>query len=116
VAYGLKKEISETFLSSQFRIIEIYKELKLTDKIKEKQLCNASELSQYLISKQTDPFLKMKTPSIASTDVDYKIAELICTLSKRKIISDVDFLVKEFNVNFVTNYVGFRLIFAFKIF
>lgn len=94
-------------MTSQFRIIEIYKELKLTDKIKEKQLCNADELSQFLISKTTDPYLKLKTPSLNGSYNDYQIAELICKLSKRKIISDVDFFVKEFNVNFVTNYVSF---------
>ena len=40
----------------------------------------------------------------------YNLASILCQIPKRKLISDFSFIIKEFNVSAITNYVIIYLI------
>ena len=47
----------------------------------------------------------------------YNLAKLLCTVSKKKLISDSNSIIKEFNISAITNYVNFnfnQIIFPFN--
>jgi hypothetical protein len=83
VAYGLSSGTSTVFLNSEIRILEIYKELKFTDKLKEKDLSDPNELTRYLISNNSDIYKKKDNVSLVAANEDYQVSTLICNLSKR---------------------------------
>ena len=111
VYYGLNDDTSTALLNSQIKILEIYKELKFTDKLKEKDLCDPLELVKYLVSNNTNVYLKPSENELLSKNVslvnkdDLEISSVICGLSKRKVLSDADFLFKEINMDIIANYV-----------
>ena len=118
VDYGLTSSTSSTFLNAEIRILEIYKELKFSDKLKEKDLCDPLQLIKFLISNSTNIYSKPTDNEILSTNSsyinknDYEISKMICGLSKRKVLSDADFLFKEINMDIIANYVN--IYFSFK--
>ena len=134
-AYGLSETITDSYLSSKIKIIEIYKVLNFSSKIKEKSLCNPLETMGYflgepyfiqganatinslagyvnatiMLNQTISPNLvyllnALKNMS-ASQLADYRMASKICEIPKRQLISDSDFLTKELNIQFLTNYV-----------
>jgi hypothetical protein len=85
--------------------------LNFTDKLREKELCDPNEAVQYIIAENKTLFKKNKTD--ADMDIfnkeqakNLQASKLICSLSKRKLISDVDFLSKEIKINMLSNYVS----------
>ena len=107
----MNESTSTVFLNSQIRILEIYKELKFTDKLKEKDLCEPMEIIKHIVSNKTDVYEKQTENDILFKNTtanknDYEISKMICNLSKRKIISDAEFLFKEINIDIIANYVN----------
>lgn len=140
--YGLDERISDAYLSSKIKIIEvshwrfgiwtkknlvwcltifnfikIYKVLNFSSKIKEKNLCTPMTAMSNLIassyfnnSQQLNDLLNTSpNPAVRNLTntqlVNYNMANLVCSIPKRQIISDADFLFKQLNISFFTNYV-----------
>nr|UOU03310.1 ATP-binding cassette subfamily A1-like 3 [Brachionus rubens] len=110
--YGLNDEISESFLQSKIKIIEIYKFLNFSSSIKEKNVCDPMKAMSYIkaskyfyknVSFDSDPFLLDKNLTYDEI-ANYNLASLVCKIPKRKLINDGDFLSKQINVSFISNY------------
>ena len=84
----------------------------MTDKIKEKDLCDPNDILPFIIANQSRPHRKKSEVETQIKDKknNLAISKLICQMSKRKVISDMDFLIKEINVRMITNYVSSLLI------
>nr|QNH67915.1 ATP-binding cassette transporter subfamily A member 1-like protein X3 [Brachionus plicatilis] len=111
--YGLSDEISESFLNSKIKIIEIYKFLNFSSSIKEKNLCDPLKAMSYIKASAyfyQDPiYFDKESAQIFKNfskeeNSNYNLADLICKLPKRKLINDADLLSKQINVSFISNY------------
>lgn len=79
---------------------KIYKVLNFSSKIKEKSLCNPNEAMQYLIASS---YFNTNGDQNAA---NFNLASSICTrIPKRKFVSDLDFLAKQINIAYFSNYV-----------
>ncbi|CAF0899716.1 unnamed protein product, partial [Brachionus calyciflorus] len=110
--YGLNDDISESFLQSKIKIIEIYKFLNFSSSIKEKYLCDPLKTMSYVkassffyknVTFESDPNLMNKNFTYDEI-ANYNLASLVCKIPKRKLINDGDLLSKQINVSFLSNY------------
>ena len=68
--------------------------------------------STNVYSKPNDNEILSKNSSYINKN-DYEISKMICGLSKRKVLSDADFLFKEINMDIIANYVNIYNIYIF---
>jgi hypothetical protein len=133
--YGLSEPITGAYLASKIKIIEIYKVLNFSSKIKERNLCEPLEAMSFFVA--NDYFVRDGNSSIKSlvnkvnitiysnktvnmSDIymlanlrnmsaqrlaDYRMASKLCRIPKRSLISDADYLSKEVNIPYISNYV-----------
>lgn len=74
--------------------------LNFSSKIKQKSLCNPRDAMQYLIGSG------YFNSSASQLDADFNLASSICgRIPKRKFIGDLDFLAKQVNIAYFSNYV-----------
>jgi hypothetical protein len=133
--YGLSDPITDAYLASKIKIIEIYKVLNFSSKIKERNLCEPLEAMSFFVSNDyfvrdgnstikslvkkinmtiysnmtvnmSDIYLLAKLRNMSAQHLgDYDMASKLCKIPKRQLISDADYLSKEINIPFISNYV-----------
>jgi hypothetical protein len=98
--------------------------LNFSSKLKEKYLCNVVEAAQFFKANdyfyQKNPninltiFMNNNKTSLPSREqiANYNLASVICKVSKRQLISDVDFFSREINYGSISNYVIFIINFV----
>lgn len=93
--------------------------LNFSSKLKEKYLCNEADAVQFLKANdyfyQKNPNLNLsiftnnnKTTAMTTAKeqiANYNMASVICKVSKRQLISDIDFFSREINFGSISNYV-----------
>lgn len=139
MGYGLSSNITDAYLSSKIKIIEIYKVLNVSSKVRDRNLCDpmdamsyfmgneyfntlANQTMDYLIYKINTTYymnetvdmndvylLRMLRNMSTSMQADYALANRICSIPKRDIILDSEYLAKQINVTFIMNYVTLNL-------
>jgi hypothetical protein len=93
--------------------------LNFSSKLKEKYLCNEADAVQFFKANdyfyEKNPNLNLTiftnnnktTPQSKEQIANYNMASIICKVSKRQLISDVDFFSREINYGSISNYVIF---------
>lgn len=67
-------------------------------------MTDSTYLTDLLANKRSRLTMSQMT---ADEQASYNLAKVLCKISKRKLITDSEFILKEFNVSAITNYVTF---------
>ena len=113
--------LNRNVLYSIFLLLQIYKVLDFSSKLKEKNLCNPLDALSYF--KATDYFFNKSSNSVkpplanltAQEVANYNLASIVCKIPKRQLISDADYLSREINISSITNYVSYFLIINYNL-
>ncbi len=79
----------------------------MTDFLNDTTEFKRSLLQNGLSEDVADAFLNSNIKMTADEQASYNLAKVLCKISKRKLITDSEFILKEFNVSAITNYVTF---------